>query len=240
MRDQIYANPRSEITPFAFDAEVAAVFDDMIHRSVPGYAWVLQGIEQFARRFARPAGRCYDLGCALGAATLALQRGCAGVACRVVAVDNAWPMVQRARGLVPQYRDLVSIDWLCADVRDVSIRAAGFVVLNYTLQFLPVEQRSELLARVWAGLQPGGALLLSEKICFDAPQLQSLCADMHVNFKRTQGYSELEISQKRAALEQVLTPETLAVHQARLSQAGFVEVGVWWQCFNFVSLLAIK
>jgi len=54
------------------------------------------------------------------------------------------------------------------------------------------------------------------------------------------GYSKLEISQKRAALENVLLPETLEAHRSRLDTIGFDAVDVWFQCFNFASMVAFK
>ena len=112
------------------------------------------------------------------------------------------------------------------------------VVLNFPLQFIAPRQRLNLLARSRNGLLPGGILLLSEKIRFAAPQQEALQIDMHHAFKRANGYAELEISQKRSALEKVLLPETLQQHQQRLAQAGFRRSERWFQCFNFVSMVA--
>ncbi|MDX1458235.1 MAG: carboxy-S-adenosyl-L-methionine synthase CmoA, partial [Marinobacter sp.] len=83
-------------------------------------------------------------------------------------------------------------------------------------------------------------LILSEKIRFESPQEQDIQTRLHHDFKRANGYSDLEISQKRSALERVLIPETLEEHRSRLQAAGFSQVLVWYQCFNFVSMLAIK
>ncbi len=83
-------------------------------------------------------------------------------------------------------------------------------------------------------------MILSEKVAFDDPIHNDLMIELHHNFKRANGYSDLEIAQKRSALEQVLIPETLSTHRERLRQAGFTSVDVWFQCFNFASLIAIK
>jgi tRNA (cmo5U34)-methyltransferase len=115
---------------------------------------------------------------------------------------------------------------------------ASLVTLNFTLQFIPLAQRSLLLSRIHAGLRPGGILILSEKIRFDDPQEEQLQIEMHHAFKRANGYNDLEISQKRSALDNVLIPETLEQHRTRLKQAGFRRADLWFQCFNFVSLVA--
>ena len=64
--------------------------------------------------------------------------------------------------------------------------------------------------------------------------------ELHHEFKRRHHYSELEISRKRQALENVLIPDEIDTHETRLRQAGFSHVGVWLRYFNFVSLVAIR
>jgi tRNA (cmo5U34)-methyltransferase len=77
-------------------------------------------------------------------------------------------------------------------------------------------------------------------VTFEDPHLDELNIDLHHQFKRANGYSDLEIAQKRSALENVLLPETLNQHKQRISQAGFSSCDVWFQCFNFASLVALK
>ena len=114
------------------------------------------------------------------------------------------------------------------------------VALNYTLQFIAVEQRASLLSNIQQGMVPGGVLLLSEKIQFNDASVNDLFVDLHHDFKRANGYSELEISQKREAIENILVPESLTIHRQRLIDCGFSRVEVWFQCFNFASLVAFK
>lgn len=237
-KDRLYANPLGQVAEFVFDARVAGVFDDMIRRSVPGYAAVLSALGLLAERYAQPDTVLYDLGCSLGAATVALRTGVSVPGARIVAVDQSPSMIERCRERVAAGTGC-PVDVVRADVRDVPIEQASVVVLNYTLQFLDPAERLPLLARVRAGLAPGGVLILSEKLAFTDPRQQALNEAMHHAFKRAEGYSSLEISQKRAALENVLVPDTLDVHRARLAQAGFASSEVWFQYFNFASLIAL-
>lgn len=238
-KDRIYLHGQPHVD-FVFDAKVAAVFSDMIQRSVPGYATIISMIGVLAERYARPASRCYDLGCSLGAATLAMRHHVRAADCRIIAVDNSVPMIERCRGLIVADNAAVPVDLVCADIADVEIREASVVVLNFTLQFIPVAQRQALIERIHEGLLPGGLLVLSEKVRFEDADLDSLFIDMHHRFKMSQGYSELEISRKRAALENVLVPETVAAHEARMERAGFASFDLWFQCFNFASMVAVK
>jgi tRNA (cmo5U34)-methyltransferase len=240
MRDDIYALPRNQVGSFEFDEQVVKVFPDMIARSVPGYASILSMIEQLAARFVRPCTTVWDLGCSLGAATRLIRRQ-APPDCTLHAVDNSAAMIQRLRAILEESTEpgcLVELHE--ADLRDVEISNATFVVLNLTLQFLPPAERTSVIEKVWRGLLPGGALLLSEKICFNAPNQQQLMTDLHHDFKRAHGYSDLEVAQKRTAIENRLIPETLDTHVARLGHAGFTTIAPWFQCFSFVSILAVR
>ncbi|MFQ5518941.1 MAG: carboxy-S-adenosyl-L-methionine synthase CmoA [Mariprofundus sp.] len=234
-RDAIYT---AEIHTggFSFDDKVATVFADMIGRSVPGYGQTLQMVELLAHQYAQENSNLYDLGCSLGAATMALSRGAAEKGCNIIGVDNSPAMVERCQETLKN----VSVSIHCQDILDTDIDHASVVVLNFVLQFVPMEKRLELLENIYSGLKPGGVLILSEKIAFDDENENRIQIEMHEAFKRAQGYSELEISRKRTALENVLIPETLDIHHSRLKQAGFSSANTWFQCFNFASMIAVK
>ena len=129
---------------------------------------------------------------------------------------------------------------VCADLQDVAIEDASVVVLNFTLQFIARERRDAIIRRIYQGLRPGGIMVLSEKVTFEDPHLDALNIDLHHEFKRANGYSDLEIAGKRNAIENVLLRDTLGEHKQRIGAAGFGSCDVWFQCFNFASLIALK
>ncbi|MBN2686510.1 MAG: carboxy-S-adenosyl-L-methionine synthase CmoA [Pontiellaceae bacterium] len=239
-RDQIYSESLAGIADFRFDAQVADVFSDMIERSVPGYRSIITMIETLTEHYAQPDSTLYDLGCSLGGATFSMRRGITAEGCRIVAVDNSEAMIERCRKKMERDHSSVPVELICGDIREIDISEASVVVLNFTLQFIPPADRLELLQKICTGMRPGGVLILSEKVIFADDHLNDLLVDIHHDFKRAHGYSDLEISQKRTALENVLVPETIAAHRERLQQAGFSSCDVWFQCFNFMSMLAIK
>ncbi|MBX2858324.1 MAG: carboxy-S-adenosyl-L-methionine synthase CmoA [Cellvibrionaceae bacterium] len=235
--DLLYASPQ-KVSGFIFDDKVAAVFPDMIQRSVPGYGTIIHMIGQLASRYAQANSQCYDLGCSLGAAAMVMREQIdAGV--KVIAVDNSEDMIARCR---QSLKDLSksNLDLRCEDILSTEISRGSVVVLNFTLQFIAPAKRQSLIAKIFKGMLPGGILVLSEKLAFDNNHHNELMVELHHYFKRSNGYSDLEIAQKRAALENVLIPETLDTHQKRLIDAGFKHVDLWFQCFNFVSMIAIK
>ncbi len=238
--DTLYANPLAQVDTFTFDESVVNVFPDMIKRSVPGYATIINMIGNLAERYAQHNSTCYDLGCSLGAATLAMRHRIQAANCNIVGVDNSEAMLARCQQVIAADSAEVGVNLHCADLCKFPIHNASVVVLNFTLQFIAVENRSHVLQNIYAGLKPNGVLILSEKLAFEDEQHQALMIELHHNFKRANGYSELEIAQKRSAIENVLVPETLATHRQRLKDAGFSSVDVWFQCFNFASLIAIK
>lgn len=238
-KDTIYTNPLGEIAAFRFDEQVARVFPDMISRSVPGYSAIIGAIGLLAEKHAQPGSVCYDLGCSLGAASLAMREKIKAENCRIIAVDNSSAMTSsfaEKLALLPQSSP---VEVICADITDINIENASVVVLNFTLQFIPVPDRLALLTKIRRGLLPGGILILSEKIRLADDKQNSLQSDMHLLFKKANGYSELEISQKRLALENVLIPESYTKHRQRLRAAGFNSVEIWFQYFNFVSIIAL-
>lgn len=241
-KDTIYRDREGQPGTFAFNAQVAGVFPDMLARSIPGYEATLDAIGQLAATRVAAGSHCYDLGCSLGAAALAMQRQITGEGCRIIAVDSAAAMVARCRELVAEQAapDGPPVDVIEGDVRDVDIRNASMVVLNYTLQFVPAADRAALMARIAAGTRDNGVLVLSEKVVDADPAIDALLIELHHDFKRRNAYSELEISRKRAALENVLVPERVEAHLERLRAAGYRHAGVWLRCFNFVSILAIR
>ena len=126
-----------------------------------------------------------------------------------------------------------------ADILALEFQPASLVALNFTLQFIAPEQRLELLTRIRQALLPGGALILSEKLRFADEVEHELLGELHLAFKRANGYSELEIAQKRSAIENVMKPDSLEQHRERLLAAGFSKVVPWFQCLNFASLIAL-
>ncbi|EGV30343.1 tRNA (cmo5U34)-methyltransferase [Thiorhodococcus drewsii AZ1] len=235
--DDLFDRPSGPVRPFEFDADVARVFPDMVRRSVPGYAELVGLSGLVARRVARPGTRCYDLGCSLGAVTRSILRQVTGEV-RVVAVDNAPAMIEGLRARLADVPHSGRVEPVCADVREVAIENASLVVLNLTLQFIPRDARLELLTRIRQGLVPGGVLILAEKIQVSDDRGGRFLTQLHEDFKRANGYSEMAISGKRAALDRVLVPETIEAHEARLSAAGFVGVERWFQSLNFVAWIA--
>ncbi|RTR33707.1 carboxy-S-adenosyl-L-methionine synthase CmoA [Shewanella atlantica] len=239
-QDTIYAQAYENISDFQFDEKVAGVFNDMIRRSVPGYGQIINTLGDFANKYVSTDSNIYDLGCSLGAATLSIRRHIDNRNCKIIAVDNSESMIQRCRENLSAYVSETPVDLVCGDIRDIKIENASMVVLNFTMQFLAPKDREKLLSSIYKGLKPGGILVLSEKLNFEDESIQSLLVDLHLDFKRANGYSELEISQKRSSLEHVMKPDTLQQHEVRLKKQGFKHFNVWFQCFNFASMVAIK
>lgn len=242
--DRIFAGEKLGDEPFRFDESVARVFPDMLRRSIPGYAATLEAIGSLAARFVTPGSRCYDLGCSLGAATLAMRQGIRAANCRVIAVDNAPAMIERCKRLIAEdeaaHPGRAPVELHLGDLRDTDIHDASLVVMNYTLQFVDPDGRDDLIRRIAHGLAPGGLLFLSEKVVDEDPTMEALLVDLYHEHKRRNDYSTLEIARKRAALENVLVPETVDAHRRRLAAAGFGCFAVWLRYFNFVSMIAIK
>ena len=181
----------------------------------------------------RPGPRVYDLGCATGNLAMALCFRMPADAFEMVAVDSSRPTLNIFKKRLSSAGRFAGITPMCRDLRRVNMERAGVVVVNFTLQFIPPEDRDALIQRIYEALVPVGMLLFSEKTMHPNQALSDLQVDFYYRFKRENGYSELEISQKREALENVLVPETVETHHDRLRRCGFSGIDVWLKWSNF-------
>lgn len=239
-KDKIYADPVEVLAPFEFNEQVANVFDDMLVRSVPLYWECLRRQAQLIGRYYQAGSRIYDLGCSHGNLGMMVLDEL-GVGLReMVAVDISLPMLERYRQRLATHPHRDRVVLIAEDIRALSLVEASGVVVNLTLQFLPLRDRDRLLAKIYNALKPGGILLLTEKTVQADGEIAALEQEFYYRFKAENGYSELEISQKREALETVLLPESLDQHLHRLRQVGFAQPLVWLKWFNFASILCRK
>ena len=240
LKDDLFKKRVSQ-NDFVFDEQVAEVFDDMIVRSIPGYEAIISTIGGFAKKYYKSNSKIYDLGCSLGGVTFEICEQLKESDFNLIAIDNSEAMIERLthrKALIGGLEDRVEIH--CEDINDAEIENASIVILNFTLQFLPPKYRNRLIKRIYDGLIPGGVLILSEKIVIGDKDLDNLFIEMYHKFKESNGYSELEISQKRLALENILMPETISTHKSRHISAGFQSVEVWFQYLNFASMISLK
>ena len=237
MRDNLF-NKQSDIADFRFDQDVVKVFDDMVRRSVPGYDSMIQMIGLIARMYGQDNTNYYDLGSSTGAITLSIALNNKSKNNQFFAIDNSKEMVEQCEKNLHNKVD--NLQAICDDINQVKINSASIVVLNLTLQFIDVNLRSNLIKKIYDGLEPGGILIISEKIHFDDAVTQNHITKLHMDFKKENGYSELEIANKRQAIENVLITETKEQHLNRLRDCGFVETSCFFQCLNFVSFLSVK
>ncbi len=236
-RDRIYT--LAEARSFAFGDEVAEVFDDMISRSVPCYLESQLLISSLASQYYKPGTTVYDLGCSTGTSVALVAKRLRELSPQIVGVDSSGPMLQKAEKKLTALEVAGFIRLEQKSIEEVDFNASSLVLLNYTLQFLDLVAREELLKRIYASLVPGGALFLSEKTrCLDE-QEGEIVRVLHEDFKRQHGYSDSEIAKKRESLKGVLVPLTPEQNEALLHKAGFERVVRVMQGYGFISWVAI-
>ncbi|MCR9276441.1 MAG: carboxy-S-adenosyl-L-methionine synthase CmoA [Pseudomonadaceae bacterium] len=231
--DNLYSDQHRKLVDFAFDETVVSVFPDMIRRSVPGYELVIPMTGLLAANHLPSQGLAFDLGCSLGATTLAILHQLSDRNATIMAVDNSTAMLDKAKRLIDDER----VQWCLEDIQNIDFSGADVVVMNYTLQFVPVEERQTLISSIAKALRPGGALIVSEKLRFSDPAMDDYFRRIHERFKLANGYSEMEVAGKRTALENVMVPETEEAHFERFSNAGFTSIETWYRCLNWASFL---
>lgn len=239
-RDRLFSKTRPS-RPFAFNREVAAVFDDMIGRSVPFYAEIQRTAVEIVAAFAQPRSRIYDLGCSTGTTLSLIAKSIDAPRIQYIGIDSSPAMLARAKQRLSGGASRRNLVLRKGDLNDeIEISRASVVILNWTLQFVRPSNRMRLMRRIFDGLLNEGCLIVNEKIRPNDARLERLFVEFHHAFKRRHGYSDLEIAKKRDALEDVLIPFRLEDNIALLRGAGFSVVEVYFRWYNFAGLLAIK
>lgn len=225
---------------FTFDESVAEVFDDMLVRSVPLYQEVNRMVSELATTFYQPQSKIYDFGCSTGLVLSNLAQCWPFPEFSLVGIDASEAMIAKAKERLAAVPSSPKIEFRCENMLQTLVVDASVIIMNYTLQFIPLELRQAFLVHLLEGLRPGGILLISEKTTSSNQIMEPLEVSYYEDFKKRNGYSEMEISQKRKALEDVLIPRSLEQNIDSLRQAGFETVDVVCKWYNFASLLAIK
>lgn len=225
--------------PFVFNEDVVRVFDDMVSRSIPLYREVLACAAHWARAYYQAETRIIDVGCSTGTFLELLGRFLKQPS-KLIGIDNSQPMLEKARQKLVHVQQIHQVELICKNVEDCSFENSSVVVINYTLQFLPMQERQKLLRSVYEGLAPGGLLFLSEKIKSAYPQFQETITVHYEAFKARNGYARSEIERKKEALENVLVPLTEAQQAQMLNESGFAQVDSPIKLHNFISFVALK
>ncbi|THB75713.1 MAG: carboxy-S-adenosyl-L-methionine synthase CmoA [Desulfobulbaceae bacterium] len=225
---------------FDFSERVVEVFDDMLDRSIPHYHEVIKGIATLMDIHLEAGDRVCDLGCATGTPLLEFSRLLQHKDLQFLGIDNSLPMLEKARLKTELFSHTENISYRQADITSLELPGTGAFILNYTLQFIRPLVRPLLLKRLFDNLRPGGLLFLSEKTVEEQKMLNRSFIEVYHRFKREKGYSDLEIAKKREALENILIPFSAEENQKLLTDAGFDGLSVFFQWFNFCSIVAVK
>jgi tRNA (cmo5U34)-methyltransferase len=241
-KDRLFAEPR-RVDQFDFGEKTAEVFDDMLQRSVPMYAEIQRMVALLASDFATDGSNIYDLGCSTGASFLAVAEAMKSRRREVtfIGLDSSPEMLARARKNLEASAFPLPYELELADLnRPIEISNASVVLLVLTLQFIRPLYRDKLLRAIHSGLNDDGCLIVVEKVLGNNSTFNRLFIEHYYEFKRNNGYSDLEIAQKREALENVLVPYRLDENRELLARSGFQAVDVFAKWFNFCGFLAAK
>jgi len=238
-KDTIFKSKLEKIKDFEFNEQVATVFDDMVSRSIPFYAEIHRIILDVLSKVFQEGDSIYDLGCSTGNTIIFISKFLGDKNHKLIGIDNSPSMLNVSKEKF-KIQGIKNVELIQSDLEKIDFKSCGMVVMNYTLQFINPLNRLELLQKIYQSLRPGGVFILSEKIKVENNEIESLITDLYYDFKRRNGYSELEISQKREALEKVLNPFTPSSQIELLKIAGFKKVEILFRCYNFACYIGIK
>lgn len=239
-KDNIFKKKLKKTKIWKFDKQISKVFHDMKQRSIPGYFDILYMIGLLTKIFVKPNTIIYDIGCSLGEVSIAVSNNIKAKGCKILAIDQSSSMIKYCRKKVKYFDKKNIIKVIKKDIFEINIKNASMVILNFTLQFIPKKNRLLLLNNIYKGINPGGILIISEKFHFLDIKINNLMFKMHHDFKKSNGYSELEIQQKHKLLKKNMLINSIDQHKKNLKLIGFSHVDLWFQYFNFGSIIAIK
>ncbi len=239
-KDRVYLDKQVDITDFKFDHKVATVFDDMVVRSVPFYVEIQRMVRELTTDFAAPDTSIYDLGCSTGTTFLSLNDA-VDPSVRFVGIDSSSEMLEECERKFKEGGLERPYELRCADLnRGIAIDNASVAIMLLTLQFIRPLYREKLIADIFRGLSANGCLIIVEKVLAEDSLFNRLFIKYYYDMKRRNGYTELEITQKREALENVLIPYKLLENRELLLRTGFRYVDVFFKWYNFCGIVAVK
>ena len=239
-KDEVFRKEIEKVSDFKFGANVANVFDDMVNRSVPFYAEIQRMMAELAARYAREGTVVYDLGCSTGTTLIGMDT-LVNRDVQFIGIDDSMEMLDKCKSKLLDWNFSRNYELRCADLnKGVKIQNASVVVLCLTLQFVRPVHRERLLKNIYDGLNHDGVLIVVEKILAEETDFNRDFIEYYYDSKRRNHYSELEISQKREALENVLIPYKLSENIAILRDKGFAHCEVFFKWYNFAGLIAVK
>ena len=238
-KDNIF-DSTGDISPFEFNETVASVFDDMITRSVPHYKEIIEHQSRLTAKFYKAGTKIYDLGCSNGNFTAEFISEMGEKNFELIAVDNSAPMLEFFKNRISGFIGYQRVTPVLSDIMDIEFERSSVVIANLTLQFIPVEVREKLIKKIYDSLVPGGIFLITEKTVNSDRELADLQQEFYYRLKEENGYSKIEITRKREALENVLIPETVEAHMKRFKNAGFSAVEIWFKWFHFAAFICRK
>jgi len=239
-RDKIFSDKMMLVSDFFFGEEVTSVFDDMLNRSVPFYIEIQRMITEMVNDFAVDGSSIYDLGCSTGT-TLVNIASQVKKDVKLIGIDNSDEMLKRCKEKLNERGVTKNLELQKVDLNQgITISNASVVVMILTLQFVRPLYRNALVKSIYQGMNRDGCLILVEKVLGESPMLNRLFIKYYYALKKRRGYSNLEITQKREALENVLIPYKLLENRKMLKKAGFREIDVFFKWHNFCGIVAIK
>ena len=240
MKDEVYRDNHEAVADFTFGEKVVSVFDDMVGRSVPFYDEMQRMVTEMATDFATPGSNVYDLGCSTGTTILNLAPHVPEDV-TFIGVDNSHEMLNRCEAKLKEHNFKGHHKLLYADLNEgMMIENASMVLMVLSLQFVRPLYRDRLIGQIYSGMKENGCLILVEKFLGEDSLFNRLFIRYYYDMKKRNGYSDMEIAQKREALENVLIPYKPLENREMLLRAGFRYTDSFFKWYNFGGIIAVK
>ncbi len=239
-KDKVFETEKI-IKDFSFNSEVASVFDDMVSRSVPYYDEMQRMVGELAKDYAKSNSNIYDIGCSTGTTISLLDNVIGEKDIKFIGIDNSQEMLAKAETKLEKLNLKNNYEFKVQDInKEIYLENASVVTMLLTLQFVRPLNRESIMKKIYEGLNKDGCLMMIEKVTSEDTTFNRLFIEHYYDFKRNNGYSEIEISKKREALENVLIPYRMEENFDLLKLVGFKRIEVFFRWYNFCAIIAVK
>ena len=220
-------------------------FDEHIEHSIRGYSNLLDDVVNLSKYFVEPDTKVVDVGCSTGKVTKKMIESHLDININDVIYEGVElakgfekPLENRRKELSKEYPES-NVNFINDDVRFYEFKNCSLVTSIFTLQFMPMKDRSKLISQIYGGLNVGGGFIFAEKLLCSNAKIQEMMTFNYYDYKRKH-FEAKDIMDKEKTLRHMLKPNTWKQIKDMILDAGFQDVQCFWSNHMFVGALALK
>lgn len=206
-------------------------FDNHIETSIRGYSNLWNDVLSLSEYFVEDNTNVVDIGCSTGKLIKQMSEQNSFSSCQYTGIELE-------ECFFDHLIDSNNVSFFKGDVRDYDFNNCSLVTSIFTLQFIPIKDRENIIHKIYDGLNKGGAFIFSEKVFSENPRVQEMMTFLYYDYKKKH-YSCEQILNKETELRHLMKPNTEDEIVNMCTNVGFY-IQPFWRNYNFVGFVCIK